>query len=464
MHYPRRTFLKTAAVGAAFAIVGLRKKSARAAEPIRARRVFLLNAGGGLRSSAAFNASTETALNPWGVAGTFGVLKLGNLLTADLTGLTYAAPSWPGAPTIPSIHEAAKSFALVAAVDHSPGIPRAGDHTDDTPRMATGYFGKHGAPGLLTAINKFLGAASAAPVCNMGSPFSIASGDWVQYAPVDVVPSQLPANPPSGGSPTVGTPIEDALDAHMRARRQGRPGSAILAYQATKSALRKYGPVLANKVLHVGNPTYYDEVLNGISNRMLLEAVGEDFASGPPSGNAREVGVAIRLMQMGAPAVAVNVGGFDLHSEERQKGPRLYSRYARYLAGIHFALSRIPDPAGGMLIDSTLVVTTSEFGRAAGSAATGFNDGDGTDHGSGDVSPPGLRTQAHVVFGGGVRPRVLNPTDDLHAPISGKASTTHGLLTTICTAIGVPSAECEALWPSGTPLHTEATPQLDLWS
>ena len=460
----RRSFLKVAAAATAFGIIGLRRKSAHAAEPVRAKRVFLLYAGGGLRSSAAFNASTAMALNPWGVLGTFGAVKLGRVLTLEPGSLTTAAPSWPGAPQVPDITQVASRSALLASVDHAPRLPRGGDHTDDTPRMGTGYFGKHDAPGLLTVINKYLGGPAPAPICNMGTPFSAAAGAWVPFTPTEVVSYQLPSKPPGGGTPTVGRPLEDALDKHMTARRQGLSGASMSGYNATKSALRKYGPVLANKALHIGNPSYHDEVLDGITNRMLLEAVGEPFDQGAPAFAARDVGVALRLMQMGAPAVGVSIGGFDLHSEERQKGPNLYTRYARYVAGIHFALSRIPDPAGGTLLDSTLVVTTSEFGRSPGSETTGFNNGDGSDHGSGDVKPVGLRTQSHLVFGAGVKPKVINPTDDSHAPLSGKPNTTHGLLTTICSALGVPGAETEKLWPSGSQLHTESAPLFDLWA
>jgi hypothetical protein len=109
----RRDFLRTTAAGAAFALVGLSRKSGRAEGPPRARRVLLLNAGGGLRSSAAFNASTKQRLNPWGVRAQAGELRLGNVLRADDSAVTYAASSWPSSGNVPAIEEAAASFAIV---------------------------------------------------------------------------------------------------------------------------------------------------------------------------------------------------------------------------------------------------------------------------------------------------------------------------------------------------------------
>ena len=142
----RRTFLAGGIAG--IALVGLTRKGSRADGPARARRVLVLNASGGLRTTAAFNASTRTALNPWGILGQAGALRLGAVLRADDSACTSSAASWPGGGTVPSIQQVAPQFALIAACDHAPdGSPRAGDHTDDVPRMATGYFAKPDAPG-----------------------------------------------------------------------------------------------------------------------------------------------------------------------------------------------------------------------------------------------------------------------------------------------------------------------------
>src|SRR5262245_35825570 len=126
----RRDFLL--GTGAACAAIGLAPRRARGGEPVRASRVLLLNAGGGLRSTAAFHASPKQALNPWGMLAAPGALRLGAVLRADETAVTYDAPSWPGGGTVPRIDQAAAAFAVIAAADHEPdGSGRAGDHNDD---------------------------------------------------------------------------------------------------------------------------------------------------------------------------------------------------------------------------------------------------------------------------------------------------------------------------------------------
>jgi uncharacterized protein (DUF1501 family) len=452
----RRSFLAGGLAG--IALVGLTRKSSRADGPARARRVLILNAGGGLRTTAAFNASTRVALNPWGVLGTAGALRLGNVLTADTSTITTATPSWPGGGECPSIEQAAAAFAVIAACDHAPdGSSRAGDHTDDVPRMATGYFAKPDAPGVFTAINRFLGGNAAAPVATIGgADFGTAPPAWIADKPIGLAFDQLPNQPPTGGSAAVGRPLEDALDAAALANKRHLARQAIESVINTKGTLRKFGPVLADKRLRFDNAQYETQTLDGITNKMLLEAVGN--GSGAVDRGARSVALAIRLLQMGSPAAAVSIGGFDTHDSEVQKAPQLYSRFARFLAGIHFALTRIPDPGGGMLIEHSLVVTTSEFGRS-GVEPNGFNAGEGTDHGS----SPAWRNQAHVVFGAGVKPKKLNPTDENNVPTE-KPCSTHCLLATIAAAVGAPQSELDKLWPPGSPLYPEGGPLWDLWA
>ena len=457
MRIRRRDFLRTTAAGAAFALVGLSRKSGRADGPPRARHVLVLNAGGGLRSSAAVNSSPKQRLNPWGVLGTAGVLRLGNVLRSDDAAVTYSASTWPGGGTVPAIDEAARAFSLIAATDHAPdGSGRAGDHTDDTPRMATGYFGRADAPGLVTVLNRVVGATAPAPVAPIGGgEFGTSPPAWVADRPIGLAFDQLPAQPPMGGSEAVGRPLEDALDAQMVAHRRHLARGAVQALVNTKATLRRFGPVLADPRLRFANDTFLGESLGGITNAMLLEAVG-NAPGAPRDGDARNVALALRLLQLGAPAVSVSVGGFDTHDHEVQKAPRLYTRFARFLAGIHFALARMPDPQGGTMLDHTLVVTTSEFGRNGTDG--GFNAAEGTDHGNG----PGWRYQAHVVFGAGIAAKRLHATDDDNVPV-GPPCSTQRLLATIAAALGAPADEIEKLWPR-SPLFPEGGPLWDLWA
>jgi hypothetical protein len=452
MRIQRRDFLRTTA--AAVAVMGLTRKSSRAASPARASRVLIINAGGGMRSTAAFHASPKTSLNPWGMLATGGMLRLGGVLRADESVVSYAAPSW-SAGTVPAIDAAAAKFAVIASADHAPdGSNRAGDHTDDTPRMGTGYFANPGAPGLVTLINRYLGPAAAAPIATIGGgAFDTAPPAWVADRPIGLQFDSLPGTPPHGGSAKVGQPLEDALDARMLARRKNLARDAVQALINTKASLRKFGPVLADKRLRFDSDSFLGETLDGITNKMLIEAVGDPGRDG----DARNVAMAIRLLQLGSPAASVSIGGFDTHDHEVQRAPTLYTRFARFVAGAHFALSNMPDPAGGSLLDHTLVVTTSEFGR--NSYPGGFNAGQGTDHG-GDA---GWRYQAHVVFGAGIVPKRLNDTNDDNVP-QGKPASTHALLATIAASLGVPQDAIDSAWPPGTGLYPEGAPLWDLWA
>jgi hypothetical protein len=419
--------------------------------------VLILNASGGLRSSAAFNASTKPRENPWGMLGTYGVCKLGKLIVSEIDQVSFDTTSWTGVTKIPGIEEAAKGFSIIGAVDHAPGLPRAGDHTDDVPRMGTGYYGVP-APGLMTVLAKhFDGSDLKLPVSVIGAVGSLgaAAGDWARFEPVSVDPFGMPSG--DSVAPPRGLALETAIDKGVRARHAGLAAQKLDAFLGAKRAMRRFGPALTNPALHIKNPKNLDVEVDGISNRMLLEALGNTVtATSTGEGRGISLAVAIRMLQMGSPAVAFGVGGFDLHSEEKQKAPLLYTQYARMLAGLYFALSRIPDGTKTML-DTTLVVTTSEFNRSA--PEPGFNNGDGSDH----IDGKDFRKQAHVVFGAGTKSKVIAPTNAEQTPVK-EVYSTHALLSTIGAAVGAPQTLLDSVWPSGTQLHPEKDPLFELWA
>lgn len=466
MALTRRRFLGVSAAGAAFALVGLRRRSARGDGPARAKRLLVLVAEGGMRTTMAFNASSRVELNPWGVIAGPGALRLGRVLMEAPTSVAYAAPSWSGAPTVPDITQAARLMSVLQGLDHAPGQFRAGDHSDDGSRMGTGWFGKDGAPGLITVLSKFLSDHAPAPVVTVGSlgstglPMAAAAGEWLPFAPVQLQAANMPL-PQMGGAGTIGRPIEDALDARARARRRGLPRALVEAYLGVKGAMRQYGPLLSQPALNFADPTNYGAAVGGISNRMLLEAVGNLVTPTDPGFNdGLSVALGLRMLQVGSPAVMVCVGdgNFDTHSSEREIAPDLYTRFGRYLAGIHFALGHMPD-GGATMLSSTLVVTASEFGRTTGGSG-GYPDRDGTDHGGDD---PAWRSQAHVFFGAGTSPKALAPTDDSNLP-QGPVHSSQALLATLCSALGVPQPEIDALWPPGNPSYPEGSPMLEMWA
>src|SRR3569623_929287 len=139
----RRDLIRLGAAGAGFAIIGLRKKRARAAPPPRASRVLVVYHEGGMRSSMAYNASTQATLNPWGFDRVSGVVKLGKVMTMSAASFNDDVSSWSAltsAKTVPPFGDVAATMALGGAADHAPGAARQGDHPDDSLRMGTGYY------------------------------------------------------------------------------------------------------------------------------------------------------------------------------------------------------------------------------------------------------------------------------------------------------------------------------------
>src|SRR5262249_11262546 len=152
-----------------------------------------------------------------------------------------------------------------------------GDHSDDVPRMGTGRFGV-AAPGLLTVLGRFLGDGAPFPVADLGGSGALAAGggEWTAYAPVALDPLKLPSAVATRG-PARLQPLEDALDSGQRQRRHSLAAAALDAYRATKRAMRTYGPVFVRPELQLADPARYGAAVAGITNRMLLEAVGNQL-------------------------------------------------------------------------------------------------------------------------------------------------------------------------------------------
>jgi uncharacterized protein (DUF1501 family) len=157
--------------------------------------------------------------------------------------------------------------------------------------------------------------------------------------------------------------------------------------------------------------------------------------------------LAIRLLQLGSPAVTLEIGNFDFHSGERQNGPALYGFLGRLWAALNWLLKRIPDPSGeGSLFDRTMVVTMSDFGRDK--APGGWNGGEGTDHGA-DFACFYL---AHAMMGAGISPnKLVGPVDtnSYNAAQSSIRYSSRELLVTILDAMGFDSHDDVFGLPTG---------------
>lgn len=202
---------------------------------------------------------------------------------------------------------------------------------------------------------------------------------------------------------------------------------------------------------------------NGMLHELFSLALGPDPESAMPMPyqNPRENGfyrsamdfaLAIRLLQLGSPSIVVEMGGFDTHSGERRDAPARFRFLGRIWSTLQWLLSRMPEPGepGKSMLDRTLVLTMSEMSRDPGTEATGFNNGEGSDHGS-DASTYYL---AHAIMGGGVQPGRLvgAPSLTSYIPPTSERISLRRLHATALWALGLEFDNPEWGFPDATPI------------
>ncbi len=126
-----------------------------------------------------------------------------------------------------------------------------------------------------------------------------------------------------------------------------------------------------------------------MSNRQLAAIFGN-------SGESNDLRLALRLFHFGCPAVYLDQGGYDYHSEEEERLPSSMERANRMVSALCAVLPLMQHPEGGTYWDHTVVVLGSEFSRTAGNNR--FNSARGSDH-NGDNS---TRWMSMPFFGGPV--------------------------------------------------------------
>jgi hypothetical protein len=479
----RRCLLGAGLAGATWA--GLRAlPGARAAGPAAARRLLIINLSGAVRSSAAFHAAPDNAAqalahNPWGtIAGAAAdQLSLGQLLDDHLRSdapagaavlppgtvttplpdsayLTSATGGWKGA-RLPRLRELA-DFSVVGTWHEE-----RGDHAraaiEEPSGSSTGA-----APGLLTRLGAGLAAQGSLPVPGFhvapAARFGGGEGDIGRFVPVtlDSVYS-LPGAGDVSDAERAAIGHDWAADEAMRdrldgTRLEGREGYArhlLEDFASHRRTNRALGARLAEPWMHVDNAdgaaafgtvTLDDGSEAPLDNAMLHElaalAGGVDPYGYPLVDEALSWMLGVRLLQLGSPAVTVEMRGFDLHSGEVDGAPALYATLGRLWATLAWLLGRMREPGGdGTMLDHTLVVTMSDFGRDRGSYG-GFNGGEGSDHGV----DPSCYYLAHAVMGAGVvGNRVLGaaPLDTFDARGPGAAFAPRQLLATLLAALGL---------------------------
>lgn len=450
-----------------------------AAPTARARRLLVLNLLGGIRSSAAFLASDKIRYNPYGlIAGTGTPFALGRLLDdtppgqAPLPDASYTLGGGWNNARLPRLREVANQLTVVGTWSEA-----RGDHErsriEEPTGSATGL-----APGLLTRVAAGLSTAAGHDVETPAFHLEPATlfgnaGPLTRYAPVELasfesLPSASTADAKAlaltGNAFATGDAMRERFDRPRLLARSGRGRVVTETHAAHKRAARTIGARLAQPDVAVGTE---DEAALGtvrlttgdvpLTNAMLRDAMlacaGANADTSPLRTTAIDAALAVRLLQLGSPAVVLEVADFDFHSAERTEGPAVYGFLGRLWAALGFMLSRIPDPDGGTLLDNTIVTAFSDFGRDG--ADGGWNGGDGTDHGL-DASCFYL---AHPIMGGGVRPgQLIGGVSTANYDGRATAIAPQRFLASLLFSLGLDPADPEWGFPeAGSPLA-------ELWS
>ena len=438
-HLSRRGFLKAATIGAgaiAAPWVWI-PKTAFAVSPAfgKAKHVIVFFAGGGMRTSGVFNGDVAKQFNPYGILNTKADWGVSSLFSTEPVELT----TWGPGDVVPSFPDIAHEVAMLGAVDHAPGYMGGGitSHNTTPLRMATGY------PGGLNSFFSHVGQWKAATsekyippfvVGNQARTFAMGVGEQALYRAVTLSGpgdfSQLTGDFDADDSGlSWNSELEKALDTSFMDSRPYHVRQKVKGTMQAKDDAMEFLETFLDPALHL--TTQPDAGIGGITNEQLLEVF-------PDMHWCQRAAMAVRLLQIGSPIVAVGQGGYDNHSnEEMSLRPKIESM-GRALSGLKFVLQRLDHPEGGKYWDHTVIYACTEFGRDGTYADTGLNNGGGTDH----QGSPASRNQSCPVMGGPVTAggKLIAPTDPMsYTAIDGNAVHSQSLLSTALDVLGIKS-------------------------
>jgi hypothetical protein len=436
MNLTRRSFLGASAVAAASPWFWVKKSFAQSTPGFgSAKHVLILYAGGGLRSAPLFNADADFQHNPFGKMNASSEWAVGSVLGAERRQL-FTFPD----ETLPTVADIANEIAVVAGVDHEPGTSEASiDHGTGDLGVTTGLMDGDDA-GLLTRIHRDLpgyrnGTVHLPPIDIGLSNFGRGERDFAGDRPI-AIQSAADFRGRSDGTgrdtPIWARDLRLARDAKFIGARAPHVRPYLSAIRDAKINAREYAEALRSSALDLVDVP--DAELGGATNQQLLEVLG-----GGPFGGGQwglEVAFALRMMQLGVPAVSVMRYLYDTHSEEKTTLPIDAGDLGRQIAGLHFLLKRMRDDTGATLWDNTVVVLMSEFARDNTDPNTGFNTGNGSDH----QGAPASRNQCWPIFGGpitakGRRLGRLDPkTLDL---VEGRGTSIRSMHATVLGLLGI---------------------------
>lgn len=449
----RRDFLKLSALAAASGPTMFIPRTARATPASGAvKHLLVLFAKGGLRSHATFNAGVDFRFNPFGVqankAGT--AWKLGAACGAEQIETSLGS--------MPSFAEVTDKVAVIGTLDHTPGeaYPEV-DHVSGAKRIATGF--PDGTSGILSIVGKHhrayergFSAGRVPPVEIYPSEFGSGAGDYAGTRPLSV----------EGAAQTFASDLavgkgwkiaaRAALDQHFRDRRPRPYRERISSFMLAKQNVATFADTLKEPALDVINQP--SASAQGLTNGQLLEIFGNyslmslgDTIDYPSWG--ADIAQALRFFHFGAPMAVVTRETHDMHDDEKSGyGPRTRD-LVRQLAGLAFALPKMPHPEGGTYWDHTMIAVVSEFSRNNGMPETGFNSGNGSDHVMDEPIAP-QRNQAVALMGGVISAggKLLGETDAECRPME-KIFPSRALLSTFLDVLGIDHRQHFAEAPIG---------------
>lgn len=340
------------------------------------KHLIYIRLSGGFRFPCAFNADVGGEFNPFGLASgvpsgvQWGVNRL--LETAPYL-------SEEGTDGMQAVHQLADKITVMPTVDHEPLAGGAdGNHTTGLERYLTGFVG--GEAGLLTRIMRGLrgrydaaldsGALILPAFVMGGAGMARGLGEWASFRP-PVLSGASFERFASGqsGPPDWAERMVVETDARMRDRQHPALRSQVDAYIQTREATEAYSEIFASEPLKIENNS--DEPFDGLSNVALARMFGN-------TREGRDLRLSLRLFHYGCPAVYIDQGGYDHHSDEEVNLPNQMGDMNRMLSALAHALPQMTHPEGGTYWDHTVVVLGSEFSRTARGGR--FNSARGSDH------------------------------------------------------------------------------------
>ena len=344
------------------------------------------------------------------------------------------------------VPEFTNEIAVLPCVDHEPLAGSAdGNHATGLERFLTGEVG--GETGLFTMLGYGLrerteadtlaGIVSLPPVIMGESGMGRGSGAYAAYRPAVLRGDDLDRFAAGATSqlPDWARSMAEGYDVRNKERHNPSHGGTVDAYIRSREATRAYADIFASDILKVGDRS--DEVFDGVSNAQLAQVFGD-------TGGGRAIHLALRLFHFGCPAVYIDQGGYDYHSDEEMELPGRMEEFVQMLSGLEWSLKRMEHPSGGTYWDHTIVAVGSEFSRSTRGAR--FNSARGSDHG-GDFA---TRWMSMPFMGGPIGPkgRQLGATDVNDLSSTGEVYSYRSTWKTLMDFLG---AETTAFFPADEP-------------